>query len=225
MPASSGSQPGEDVRSGVGDQRCAGRRAPLVAHDVEAVALGRGAENGLQEVLPPGVEDPARAQHQVARGAGDDGLFARQLAAPVDVRRRRRIGFGPGPLAAAVENIIGGVVDQPGAQPGGFGGQHLTGAGIDREGSLRLALGTVDSGVGGRIDDDVRRHCLHGAGQLIRPGQVAAQRGTVAMQGRDLAHHRQAAPQLPAELAVRAEQQDLHAAVARPSYCCATHCR
>ena len=44
--------------------------------------------------------------------------------------------------------------------------------GVDAHGKLRLILGLVDGGVGGRIEDDVRRQAIERAGNGLRRGEI-----------------------------------------------------
>ena len=78
-------------------------------------------------------------------------------------------------------------------------------------GVLGLALGFVHRGVGGGIDDHIRREALQRRGQAVEVTQVAAVIATFRVQRQHLAQRRQAALQFPADLAVFAEQEDLHA--------------
>jgi hypothetical protein len=60
------------------------------------------------------------------------------------------------------------------------------------------------------VDDDVGTQGAHGVGHGIGLGKVAAQLGAVMAQRGHLAQHGQAALQLPADLAVLAEEEDVH---------------
>jgi len=53
-----------------------------------------------------------------------DGQFTRQLALAVDAQRVGYIVFGVGRRLAAIEYVVGGVVDQWNAQGCGFFSQH-----------------------------------------------------------------------------------------------------
>ena len=84
-----------------------------------------------------------------------------------------------------------------------------------RAGQVGLALGLVDGGVRGGIDDHVGAHRAHRARRAPRGGEVGAQVGAVEVERDHLAERRERALQLPADLAVLAEQQDLHARASR----------
>ncbi len=74
--------------------------------------------------------------------------------------------------------------------------------GVDALRQRRLALGFVNCGVGGGVDDHLRAQLLHRARQRFEVGQVATQRrrvwveriwAGVAIEGDELAQRRQAA--------------------------------
>jgi hypothetical protein len=77
--------------------------------------------------------------------------------------------------------------------------------------SVRASSG---SDVCGRVDDHVGRHPAHRFGQAGQVGEIAAQAAGVGcrveVQRHQFAQHRQAALQLPSDLAAAAEQQYLH---------------
>ena len=100
---------------------------------------------------------------------------------------------------------------QQGTQGGGFTGEDAGGQGVEGAGEVGLALGLVHGGVGGGIDDEVGGHGAHGGGEAFRVGKVAGEaRGAVVIKGNELAQGGEAALQLPAHLAVLAEEEDLH---------------
>jgi len=214
------------VRADVGDQLGTGGRAPLVVDHGQARLLARQAQHGAGKVAAARGVDPAGAQDQVATGAAQDGLLALQLGLAVDVQRAGGVVLGPGPLALAVKHIVGAVVHQQRAAGGGLARQHGRRVGVDAARQFGLAFGAVDGGVGGGVDDDVGAQLAHRGGQAVGFAQVAAQAGrAAAIQRHQLAQRRQTALQLPAELAVLAQQQDLHGWVTAAPYCVATQSR
>ena len=82
-----------------------------------------------------------------------DGLFAGQLACAIDVERRGRVVFGPGPGLAAVEDVVGGVVDEERVALDGLFGEDAGREGVDGVGESHLGLGAIDGGVGGGVEN------------------------------------------------------------------------
>src|SRR5690606_18576328 len=78
-----------------------------------------------------------------------------------------------------------------------------------------LALGAVDRGVRGGVDDHVRAQAAHRRSQHLGLAQVAAVVvGTpaAAVEGGELSERRQRPLKLPADLAVASQQHDSHGA-------------
>ena len=206
-----GLQVADGVRGDVGQQVGTGGCAPLVVDDGQALALLCQAQHGLGEVAAARGVDPAGAQDQVLATRLLDALLAFQLGAAVDAERCRRIGFHPGAGSAAIKHVVGAVVHQPGAQARRLLGQHARRSGVEGAGELGLAFGFVHGGVGGGIDDDVGAQRAHGVGKACGVAEVAAVLGAVKVECGDLAQHREAALQLPADLATFAKEEDVHA--------------
>jgi hypothetical protein len=102
-------------------------------------------------------------------------------------------------------------MDEPRADLFCLIGKHSRRQRIDRTRQFRLSLRLVHRRVGRRIDDNVRRNAAHCIRKLRQIGEIATKTGLVAMPQRDdLSQRRQAALQLPAHLAIPAEQKDLH---------------
>jgi len=208
---------GHGVGADVGDQLGAGGGAALVIDHAQALALLRQAQHGFGEVGAAGGIDPAGAKDQVPTPGGEDRPLPRQLAVAIDVERAGRAALGPRQVAAAVEHVVGAVVHQPSPALVRQLRQQARCVGVDALRQRRLALGFVDCGVGGGVDDHLRTQLLHRARQRFEVGQIAAQprrvrveriRARVAVEGDEFAQRRQAALQLPAHLAVFAQQQD-----------------
>ncbi|MCY1549886.1 hypothetical protein D9M68_860880 [compost metagenome] len=103
---------------------------------------------------------------------GLDRLLACQFAAAVDAE-----WVGPVVLVirrglTAVEHIVGGVMEQRHAEPGGFLGEDAGRRGVDCKSQFGLALGLVDGGVCGGIDDQLGAQFAHLLANLCRLGQV-----------------------------------------------------
>jgi hypothetical protein len=101
---------------------------------------------------------------------------------------------------------------QPGAKPLSLFGQHPRGQRVDGSCQIGLTLGLVHGGVSCRIHDHVGPYLPNGLGQSFGTGEVAAEPGTVEVQGHHLTQRRQAALQFPADLATFSKQEDFHAA-------------
>ncbi|MNZ48352.1 hypothetical protein D3C78_660940 [compost metagenome] len=193
-------------RRGRGEGRTAGRIAELVGDHAHLGALAQQALHGEQEVVAVAAVQPAATQDQVRPAGRSDGLFAAQLAVPVDIQRCAGVGFPVWPAEAAVEHVVGGVVQQPGAQRGGLLGHHGGSLGVEGEGCRRLALGLLHRGVRRGVDHQLRSFGL----------QHAAQRGPVVQVQFGAGQHLQFAEagqqrgEAAAELTVGAEEENLH---------------
>ncbi len=80
--------------------------------------------------------------------------------------------LAPRARAGAVEDIIGGEMNErraPCRRPAGNGGRSLP---VDPEGEVSLVLGAIDRGICGRIDDQIRREAIERCGDIVRPGQI-----------------------------------------------------
>ncbi|MNR33053.1 hypothetical protein D3C85_1506950 [compost metagenome] len=95
-------------------------------------------------------------------------------------------------------------------QGAGFTRQQRRRGGVEQVRQFGFGLGLVHGGVRGRIDDDIRAQGTHAARHALRVAEIRGMR-TLAAQGDDFPQHRQAALQLPADLARRAQKNDFHA--------------
>ena len=115
------------------------------------------------------------------------------------------------------------------AAGGGFAGEDKGGLRVEGAGELRFAFGLVHRGVGGGVDDDVGAQRAHGVGKACGVAEVAAVLGAVKVECGDLAQHREAALQFPADLATFAKEEDVHALAGAEAGACAywvcTHSR
>jgi hypothetical protein len=170
----------------VGQEFGAGRGADLVGDDFQLVALFRQTQHGLGEVGAARGVDPAGAEDEVARAAGD-GLFAFELGLAIDAERAGGVGLFPRRRAAAVEDVVGRVVDEPGAELLGFVGEDAGGERVDRAHEFGFGLGLVDGGVRGGVDDDVGLHLADGFGESGEVGEVTAVVGAVEFEGDEFA--------------------------------------
>jgi hypothetical protein len=207
---------GQHARGDVGDQAGRRGRAMLIGDHAQGLALPGPLQHGQQEVAAARPIYPGSAQQQVAHAAVADGLLAGQLGGAVHAQWRGGVVFAIGPRRLAIEHIVGGVMDQGDAGLGAGLGQHARRLRIDAERRVGLAFGAIHRGVGGGVDDDVGRDAFHQRGQAVRRVEVGALATLAVLQlaaarGRhDPCARRQAAAQFVPDLAVGAEQQDLH---------------
>jgi len=174
-----------------------GRPAALVVDDGQPVAPLPDPQHGGDEIRPVPGMDPGRAQDRVGTAGFGHRALAGELRAAIGAERRRRVVLAPGPLGPAVEDVVGGDM-QEGQPARRRRARHGAGCGgVDGGGQRLLRLGPVDGGVGGGIDHHIgtRRPDRRGAG--FRVGQIRlrpAERGDreirpgqPAKLGRDLA--------------------------------------
>ena len=100
-----------ELGGNIGEQRGRGGHPPLVGDDAKAVAIGRQLEHGLGEVATVGADDPAGAKDQVPRVGGLQCQFPVALGQAVDALRVRGIVFDVGALLGAIEDVVGGVMN------------------------------------------------------------------------------------------------------------------
>ncbi|RMT83547.1 hypothetical protein ALP39_04901 [Pseudomonas marginalis pv. marginalis] len=181
-------------------------RANLVGHDAHLRFLLQQTLHGQQEILARVGVDPTGAQNQVFAAHRCNRLLARQLALAVDTQRVRRVDLGVGRRLAAVENVVGGVVNQRNAQGLGFLREDAGGDGVDGEGGVRFAFGLIDCRVGGGVDDQVGAMGAGLLADLLRFGQVEL----VAAEHNQLAQPLKVLLQCLGDLAMLAGNQNLH---------------
>lgn len=107
--------------------------------------------------------------------------------------------------------MVGAEVHQGCIQHRCLAGQDRGRDGVDGPRERRLALGPVDGGVGRCIHDDVRAHVAHRCRQGFGAAEICREWRAVARQCQQFAEGRERTLELPAYLAVLAEQQDPHA--------------
>ena len=161
---------------------------------------------------------PCAEKTQAVRRMAWSGLAAatsrspRELARAVDVERAGVVVLAPGAAGGAVEDVVGGEVQERQPARGGGGGHGAGGGGVDRLGQRRLVLGAVDLGVGGGVDDDVGVGGADRAGAGLGVGEVGRR---APEEGRLDAARRGRARQLAGDLPGLAEDQRPHQPVRR----------
>ena len=195
-----------------------GGYAPLVGDDIEAVAIGRQRSMVLAK-LPPWAPTTQLVRRIRWRVVGvRQSEFAVALGAAVDAQRVGGIVLRVGALLGAVEDVVGGVVDEEGAEPRGLLAKNTRRNGVDRDGRLAVGFGLVDGGVGGGVDDDVGACITNQLADSFWARKVAFRQ----VDRNDFAERRQAALEFEADLAVLAGEEEFHLnprTACRPSSC------
>jgi hypothetical protein len=96
------------------------------------------------------------------------------------------------------------------AERGGFAGEDAGGQRVEGAGEVGFALGLVDGGVGGGVDDEVGATARTVAARLSGSAKLPERPGRRRGRGRRCHRGGEAALELPADLAVLAEEEDLH---------------
>src|ERR1700730_11214958 len=89
--------------------------------------------------------------------SGAHRILARELARPIDRQGTGAVVLAPGPPAGAVEHIIGREMDQRNSAPRRPARDGARSLAIDPKSDILLALGPIDSRIGGRGDDKIGR--------------------------------------------------------------------
>ena len=183
-----------------------GRGAALVGDDAQLRPLPRQAHHGAQEILPVGRIEPGGAQDQVPRIDGLNGRLAFELGAAVNACRIHRIGFDVRLRLGAVEDIIGGDVNDGAGMAVGRRCKRGGTVTIKGKRGIGVALGLVDGCVSCSIDDQIRLYGREGFGdgrlvQQVEPGpsRVRSRRNRRAPGRRRRAPGRVALAPLPPE--------------------------
>ena len=148
----------QHVEDGPGHVAREGQAAQLVVHDRDLLQLVLGVGDavgerlhGLDEVVPL-ADDPGAAHDVVARAAGH-GDVAGSLGLAVDGQRGERLLLSVD-LSGAVEDVVGGHVDQRDAVSGAGAGEQGRAGGVGLPGGHAAlgGLGPVHRGVGAAVD-------------------------------------------------------------------------
>ncbi len=128
---------------------------------------------------------PARVAHQSLAG---------ELGGPVDPERPGRIVLPPRPARRAVEDVVGGDMQEGQAPERRRPGHRAGRRGIHRLRDLRLGFRLVHRGIGGRIDDGIR------IGPGDQPGAIVG-REKIGVPAAERGHLHPVARRAPDELA------------------------
>lgn len=167
----------QHVEDGLGHVAREGQASQLVVHDrdLRELILGVGYAvgeplHGLDEVVPL-ADDPGAAHDVVARAPGN-GDIAGCLRLAVDGQRAEGVVLGMH-LGGAVEDVVGGHVDERDPVPGAGAGEECWAGGVGLPGGHAAlgSLGPVDRRVGPAVDHGaVERPVVLGIG--VRVGHV-----------------------------------------------------
>src|SRR5207237_10645881 len=124
------------------------------------------------QIVAPGAVYPCLAPDDVFRQSLPNGAVSRFLAAAVNPKRVHRIILAIRRFLADVEHVIGRDVDQ--RNTGGLtADSQMAGSGsMNRPGDARLALGAIDRGVRGSVDNDIGPLLPQRVGNRFLPGDV-----------------------------------------------------
>jgi hypothetical protein len=125
----------------------------LVSHHPELPLTGVDlATDRLDEVDAAAAAEPGAANDEVPPG-GARRLLAAQLAAAVRADRVDPVLLAVGASARAVEDVVGGDLEQERVDPVARLGEVGDRGAVDPGGELLLGLAAVDRGEGGTVDD------------------------------------------------------------------------
>ncbi len=192
-----------DVGGRIGKEGGSSGGAELVGDDAEFVPTGREAKDGFDEVFSVCAKDPACAENEVIGTTGGEGIFAFELGLAIDAERVRGVLFAVGGWFCAIENIIGGEVDDECAEFSSFLAEDSGSAGIDGSRQIRLGLGFINRRVSASAQDHIRLGCAHGGADRVGTREVAG----IASAGHHIAERSQRALELEAELTVGASDE------------------
>src|SRR5882724_4491687 len=180
-----------------------GRRPVLIIDDAQGRALLRLPQDGAHEVAAASV-DPGRANDEVPAARSANAFLAFELRASVHAERIRCVGFHIRRALTAVEYVVRRVMHEERAGAVRLFGKDAGRRGVDAHGKVRLDLRTIDSRVGGGVDDDIGLYFAHRAADGVAVGEIKAR--TIGSRRRS-----QDRLQFRADLASAAGQQHLHA--------------
>ena len=119
------------------------------------ISLASEAQHGEQEVAAVRSVNPTGAKDEEFAPSALDGLLAGELAGAVNVERTGLVIFYPRTIFSAVENIVGGIVDEQSIALERLFSKDARRLRIDREGEIVFELGTIDCSIGGRVQNDI----------------------------------------------------------------------
>ena len=164
--------PGQ-ARRRAGDVLDPGRRPEALAIGPHGLARLQAPQDRRREVTAPVPVEATHPDDEDPVGRGGRQALTGQLRARVDPLRRRRIELVVGPLALAVEDEVGRVVDELGADALDRSPQDLGRERVRAVREVRFVLGAVHVGVGARVEGDVGAQPVEDPGHGRRVGDVA----------------------------------------------------
>ena len=150
---------GNKVGGGFGEGGGVSGGGDILLDDLDGFAGEGEAEHGFDEVAPGGVatagaEDAAGAENEglIVVGAGE--VFAGEFGYAVGADGAGEIGFDVRTSEGAIEDVVGGEVDELGVDLSAGDGEIAGAEGVGLVGDSGFAFGDVDHVVGGRIEND-----------------------------------------------------------------------
>ena len=140
------------------------------------------------------------------RAAEANLALAGELRAPVCAERAGGIVFAPGPVAAAIEDIVGRNMQEGQAALCRRGGHGAGRVAVDARRQVFFFLGLVDGGIGGGVDNRVRGMGRNDRGAGVRVRQI----GGLTIKRDDLMGLPCQGTQLSRDLAVVTKNQNVH---------------
>jgi hypothetical protein len=180
-----------------------GGRANLIVNHSQILAFPRAPEDGANEVLSEGPEQP-RYPHNPGVLEHPDVVFPFELALAIRVDRVRVIRLNVGRVFLTVEHVVGAHVEQ--ARPRLATGQRdvTRSLAVHAESKVGLLFAIVDRGEGCGMNDDVRAPAGDGLGDGAAIGDV----GVTSAERQDFVARREVRRQVLAEHSLAAGNQD-----------------
>lgn len=155
---------GQDGDDGLRKISGKGGRADLIRYDVEGLSFRAEPPHGGDEVAAAGGVEPGGADDDGGGGFFQSGALAGSFGLPVDGEGGGGIARFVGAMPSAVEDVVGGDVDEGGAGGGEVAGRFA----VEASGFFRFLFRPIDGGVGGAVDDvrdaPLVDEALHGVG-------------------------------------------------------------
>jgi hypothetical protein len=165
------SAPLEDLPDLFGRVHSVGGRANLIVNDAQILTLPRAPEDGANEVLSEGPEQP-RYPHNPGVLEHPDVVFPFELAPAIRVDRVRAIGLNVGRVFLAVEHVVGTDVEHTSADLAAGQRDVTCSLPVHLRSKLGLLFAIVNRSEGCGMNDDVRAPAGDGPGDGAGIGDV-----------------------------------------------------
>jgi len=143
----------DQIEDGVSEIVTKGGAAALVVHDLQPAGAPIDlCPHGLDEVAAVVAVEPGGANDEI-RFHASSVLLAAQLGTAIGTHGPDRVLLRVGTIAIAGEDIVGGDLDEPGADPVAGRCQVAHRGAVDRQRQPLVGFAVVDRGEGGAVDD------------------------------------------------------------------------